>query len=262
MQNNPVQDEMKHSTMNDREDEQTIDLVALFYRLMEKIVWIILPALIGGILMGVISYKVLKPTYQATSKLYIVGSDTTISLSDLQLGSNLTADYQEVFRNWHVHEIVSQRLHATKGYEEDMLSVTGNKTTGSITVTNPQGTHVLYITAVAKDPVMAKDIADTYAEVAREFIAAKMDMREPNIFEEARLGLQIGPNKTRNIMLGLLLGGLLAVAVITIQFLLDDRIRTEEDITKSTGLATLGMVPLQDTQKLGLPDEHLNRKKN
>ena len=40
----------------------------------------------------------------------VVGSDTTISLSDLQIGTNLAADYQEVFKNWHVHELVDKRL--------------------------------------------------------------------------------------------------------------------------------------------------------
>ena len=115
-------------------EEMEIDLVALFYRLLEKIHWILLTALIAAAITGIIVYKVITPVYQATAKIYIVGSDTTISLSDLQIGSNLAADYQEVFKNWHVHELVDKRLNLDYSY---------TKLSSMITVSNPANTHVL-----------------------------------------------------------------------------------------------------------------------
>lgn len=215
-----------------------IDLVALFYRFLEKVHWIILCALVGAAIAGVLVYKVITPVYQATAKIYIVGSDTTISLSDLQIGSNLAADYKEVFKNWHVHELVDKRLNLNYSY---------SKLSKMLTVTNPSNTHVLYVSIKSPDPKEAKLIADTYAQVAREFIAAKMDMREPNIFEEARQpSSPVTPQKTRDIIIGFLIGALLAMAIITIKFLSDDRIRTTEDIEKVGKLPTLGLIPLQD----------------
>ena len=100
----------------DEDDEDEIDLGALFYRFLEKAHWIILCALIGAAIAGVLVFKVIKPIYQATAKIYIVGSDTTISLTDLQIGSNLAADYREVFKNWHVHELVDKRLNLDYSY--------------------------------------------------------------------------------------------------------------------------------------------------
>ena len=82
-----------------RQDAIEIDLVELFYRFLEKAHWIVLCALVGAAIAGVYIFKFVTPIYEATSKIYIVGSDTTISLSDLQIGSNLAADYQEVFKN-------------------------------------------------------------------------------------------------------------------------------------------------------------------
>ena len=220
------------------EEEDEIDLGALFYRFLEKVHWIILTALIGAAIAGVMVFKFVTPIYEATSKIYIVGSDTTISLTDLQIGSNLAADYQEVFKNWHVHELVDKRLNLDYSY---------TKLAGMITITNPQNTHVLYVNVKSPDPQEAKVIADTYAQVAREFIATKMDMREPNIFEEAKLpDRPVTPKKTRDIIIGFVIGALLAMAVIAIKFFSDDRILTSEDITKVGNLATLGMIPLQD----------------
>jgi capsular polysaccharide biosynthesis protein len=219
-------------------DVTEIDLVALFYRLLEKFHWILLTALVGAGIALVIVLKFITPMYQATAKIYIVGSDTTISLSDLQIGSNLAADYQEVFKNWHVHELVDKRLNLNYSY---------TKLAGMISVTNPSNTHVLYVSAKSPDPVEAKTLADAYAQVAREFIATKMDMREPNIFEEAMLPSKpVSPQKTRDVIIGFLIGALLAAAIVTIKFLSDDRILSSEDIEKVGNLATLGMIPLQD----------------
>ena len=223
------------------ENEDEIDLGGLFFRLLEKIHWIIICAIIGAAIAGALVFKFITPIYQATAKIYIVGSDTTISLSDLQIGSNLAADYQEVFKNWHVHELVDKRLNLDYSY---------SKLSGMINITNPQNTHVLYVNVKSPDPEEAKLIADTYAQVAREFIAAKMDMREPNIFEEAKLpDKPVSPQKTRDIVIGFVLGALLAMAIITVKFLTDDRILTTEDISKVGNLATLGMIPLQDFEQ-------------
>ena len=232
-----------------------IDLVALFFRYLEKLHWILLTAIVGAAIAGVLVFKFITPIYQATAKIYIVGSDTTISLSDLQIGSNLAADYQEVFKNWHVHELVDKRLNLDYSY---------SKLTSMLTISNPSNTHVIYVSIKSPDPQEAKLIADTYAQVAREFIAARMDMREPNIFEEAKLPTApVSPSKTRDIVIGFLLGALLAMAVITIKFLGDDRIMSNEDIEKVGNLSILGMIPLQnmsENEKHGAPGSAYGRK--
>ncbi len=238
----------------DTNDE--IDLGALLFRFLEKIHWIILLALIGAaVAFGIVRYAV-QPIYQATAKIYIVGSDTTISLTDLQIGSNLAADYKEVFKNWHVHELVDKRLNLSYSY---------SKLSGMLSVTNPNNTHVLYVSIKSPDPQEAKLIADTYAQVAREFIAAKMDMREPNLFEEARMpDKPVSPQKTRDIIIGFVLGALLAMLVITIKFFTDDRVWTSEDIAKVGNLTTLGMIPLQNFEQnaeAGQPSSAYGRRK-
>lgn len=232
---------------NDGDDE--IDLLALLYRLLEKAGFIVAMALVGVLLMGVYSFGIAKPVYEATTKLYLLNSkDTAISLSDLQIGSQLASDYQEVFKNWHVHEMVIQKLG---------LPYTYTQMQNAITVTNPSSTRILYITARNGDPDQAKLIADTYADVAREFIAAKMDAEMPNIFEEAlRPSRPASPNKARNLLLGFILGFVFGCAVVSVQFLMDDRIRSAEDIEKYFEIPTLGMLPVQATSR----SKHKDRK--
>ena len=217
-----------------------IDLVALAIRLLEKIHWILISAILGAVITGVFVNYVITPVYEATSKIYIAGSDNTISLADLQISSNLAADYQEVFKNWHVHELVDQKLQMDYSYSQ---------LAGMVKVSNPPNTHILYVTVSSQDPE-AQLLADTYSEVVKEFIATKMDMREPNIFEQARRpSAPVSPKTTRDIIIGFLTGALLAMVVIILRFLNDDRIRSSEDIAKAGELPTLGMVPLQEEKQ-------------
>ena len=215
-----------------------IDLVELLYRLIEKWKIIVLACVLGALITGVYTIYFVTPMYTATSKLYVVNAkDSAINLSDLQIGNYLASDYTEVFSNWHVHEMVLQRLG---------LDYTYSELAGMVSVTNPQDTRILYINVVSADPQEAKDLADTYAQVAREFIAVKMDTEQPNIFEEALLpSMPSSPNKSKNILLGFMVGLLLSCGVIVVQFLLDDRLRSVDDIEKYVQLPTLGVMPKQ-----------------
>ena len=248
-QNNYNGDDISTNQVQLPEENATLNnLLGLFLRLIEKSFWIIAAAIIGATLAGIYSYKNQVPMYQATSKIYIASSDTSISISDLQLGSYMAPDYQEVFKTWHLHEMVDQKLGLNYSY---------GRLAGMVSVDNPAGTHVLYITVRSTDPVECKTLADAYADVTREFIAAKMDMREPTIFEEARVPTApYGPNRTRTITIGLLMGALLAAAIVALFYWLDDRIRTQEDVSKCCNMPNLGMVPLQEGQKKDTEDGH------
>ncbi len=222
--------------------DSEIDLVDLFYALLDHVKWILLAAVLGAVIMFAADTFVRKPSYQATSKLYVLNSkESAISLSDLQIGSQLTSDYIEVFKNWPVHEAVLQTLDWDMSYAEIQKK---------ISVSNPTGTRILYITATAGTPAEAKLLADTYANVARSFISEKMDTQQPSVFSEAlEPASPSSPQKSRDIVLGFLVGALLASAVIVVLHLMNDNIRSAEDVTGKLGMPLLGMVPMQGQEK-------------
>lgn len=223
---------------SDESVDGEIDLVELLYRLIEKWKIIVLACLLGALIAAVCTFYFITPMYTATSKLYVVNAkDSAINLSDLQIGNYLASDYTEVFSNWHVHEMVLQRLG---------LDYTYSQLAEMVSVENPKDTRILYVNVVSDDPHEAKDMADTYAQVAREFIAVKMDTEQPNIFEEALLPSRpSSPNKSRNIIMGFMIGLILSCSVIIAQFLMDDRLRSADDIEKYVQLPTLGVMPKQ-----------------
>ncbi len=219
--------------------ELEIDLVELMYRMIEKIKWIIAAAFIG-LLVGFLFTKfVITPEYEATSKLYVLQSNNqVVDLTALNMSDKLTSDYVQVFNNWHVHEKVISSLGLPYTYKQiqDML-----------TITTPSDTRIIEITVVSKDPQEAYDIAMAYANIAPAFIEAKMETSRPNIFEEARVPVDpSSPNLILNVFLTTFLGAAVAIAIIFVQFVADDRVRTAEQLQKRLGLATLGMMPVQE----------------
>ena len=224
------------------ENEKEIDLLKYLQYLLRKIKWIFFSSVAGALTAALLVLFVLVPEYTATSKLYIVNNGKPeIDFSDLQIGTYLAADYQEVFDNWQVHETVIRELGLPYDYKQ---------ITDMIDVTIPDDTHVLYISVSSETAEEAKRMADAYAKAAQIFIADTMEIGTPGLFEEALLPLR--PSSLHDlivILLGFAAGMLLACAALLIRFVLDDRFYDDSDIEKVLNLASLGKMPLQTGDK-------------
>ncbi|MBQ2956079.1 MAG: hypothetical protein IJE08_06430 [Clostridia bacterium] len=229
-------DQQKGRAVNtDHSEGKTIDLIGLMFHVIERFWCVLLAALIGAGFFGYLAGKSV-PMYTATSKLYIVNANNSmISIADLQMGNFLTMDYQEVFKTWEVHEMVREELNLPYSYEQ-MQSL--------LTVSNPEDTRLLYITVRYQDAQMAADIANAYAQAAKEFILNTMRSEEPSDFSIALVpSVAIVKSKSVEMVKGFLLGSVLAVGILTLMFVLDERPRTPESISTYGGIPTLAVLP-------------------
>ena len=221
---------------------QSINLPALFFRILENLKYVVVAALLLALLGGVYGKIMVRPMYAATAKLYIVGqTESSINLSSLQIGTVLSLDYQEVFKTWEVHEMVRQKLGLNYTYSQ-MQSL--------VNVTKPDDTRVLYITVNHADPQLAADMANAYAEAAQRFILETMDGDAPNIFSVALVpGVSVSTGGSSYIIIGFLLGTILSIGCITLMFVFDDRPRNPANVEDLTGLPTLAVLPVMDMPK-------------
>ena len=225
--------------MAEQHDVATIDLLELMYKLLASWKLIVCLALIFGIAAGVYTFYFVTPMYQATSTIYVLSRrDSAINMSDLQIGSELTSDYIKVFTMWEVHDEVITNLD---------LPYTYSQISSMLSVENATDTRMLDIKITSPNPQEAADIANEYAKVASQYIADTMATDKPNIMSIALVPSNpVSPNKTRNIILWILLGIVLAAGIVTVQLLLDDKYKTAEDIRKYTGLPTLAVIPIEE----------------
>ena len=219
--------------------EDEIDLLELLSALLKKCKYIVFSALFVGGITALVNQFVLIPQYASTSKFYVLSKSTSLtSLADVQLGTSLTQDYMIIVKGRGVVDEVIKELDLDLTYEQLL---------GKVTVENPADSRIITITVKDADPKQAKKIADKFADVAVTFIGEKMDQQEPNVFEYGYVNNQhVSPSKTKNTMIGTLAGGVLAAAVVILLHLLDDSIKTPDDIERYLGLNTLASLPDQD----------------
>ena len=225
-----------------RNDEVEIDLKELFSVLWKK-AWLIL--LVGIALAAGAGYytkNYITPQYQSSSTVErCVNSSSLVSLSDLQLGSQLTSDYIVLIESRPVVEEVISNLEMNISYEE-MLA--------KISITNQTDTRIITITATDSDPAQAKVIVDEFANVARKRMAEIMGTDEPTIVEEGHINENpVSPSTIKNCILAGMIGIFLVCAVLIVLHLMNDTIKTPDDIQKYLAIPTLGIIPIDGRRK-------------
>lgn len=218
--------------------EIEIDLMEIMSLLLGKI-WLILSVGIFFALTGfAVSRFLITPTYESTTKIYILNKteNASVTYSDVQLGTQLTKDYAELINSRYVLEEVVQKLGLAMEYE-DLLE--------QISVDTPSDTRIVSITVENTDPVEAMNIANCIREVASTHIQNVMDIDAVNVVETANMPTKkASPSCLKWTLIGGLLGGFIVCGIILIQYLLDDTIKSSEDIEKYLGLSTLALIPM------------------
>lgn len=234
----------ENGTMTETDDDEIeIDVGGIFRALLHWL-WLIL---IVGVAAGVIGYCiarfVLPKEYQSTTSIYVLdrNTDDSTTYSDLQVSSQLTADYQELIKSRYVIEKVIKDLNlAQDDYTVGSLS-------DAIEVTSPDNTHILVVTVTDTDPQRAQAICNDVREVAAEHIQNVMKIDAVNVVDEANLpDEKSAPSYSRWAVGGAVIGVLLVAIVIIVRFIADDTIKTSDDVERYLGLYTLAVIPMDE----------------
>ena len=119
-----------------------------------------------------------------------------------------------------------------------------------VSIGNPTDTRILTVTVTDPDPYRAKAIVDCVAETASDYIGEIMEMIPPKIIEYGTVPIiKASPNNRKNAVLGTLAGMVLVCGVIVIQVIMNDTVRTEEDVERYLGLTVLASVPLREGEE-------------
>ena len=226
------------SSFADRTEEETeIDLIDLAWALLDKIHYIVLCFLIGAVIMNAYSYFLVRPTYKSTAKMYVVSAskNSVVDLDALNIGTSLTADYEQLMLSYPVLEQVINKLNL------DMDSDTLVK---MITLENPTDTRILNINVVSTDPKSARDIANTLMEVSVDYLPKTMSTNAPNVAQKAKLAdHKNGPSYTKYTVIGALAGAFLSCMYLVVKYLMDDTIHTADDMEKYFDIVPLAVIP-------------------
>lgn len=223
----------------EQNDEVEIDLLEIFALLKEKIVRICGVGVILAALVAIGTLFIIKPQYESTSKLYIVGeSNSIVSLTSLQAGSQLAQDYIHIVESRPVLEKVISNLNLDMEYE-DLLD--------TITLNNPSDTRILEVTAKTDDPYVAKEIVDEVGKVSADRIKSIMGVEPPTTVEYGHIAdKKSSPSLIKNTAVAFIAGIFVSAFIVVVIYLLNNTISSEEDVEKYLGLNNLGLIPIEE----------------
>ena len=215
------------------EEDFQIDLIAFLKKLKNLWYYIVLGGLIGVLLVSAYAMFCTTPVYSSSSNIYFRDTAKTASLSDLQLGSQLAKDYGI---------IIKSRPNMDKVIEKLNLPYNASQLSGMINVYHEEDTRFLKVSITTQDPYLSRDIVNEVVEIGIESIKI-IDDQEPYIVEKGIAnGNAVNTPVSTMAKYGFVGGIAVAVGIIFLIFLFDDKVTSVEDVEKTLNLPVLCVV--------------------
>ena len=218
-----------------------IDLAELFKHVFKFWPLIILAALVGAALMGGTKY-IKKYTYTSSTMLYVLSSTTSItSLSDLQLGTQLSDDFVVMLQSKPVIDS------AIKDVEDELgITLTRADVLSGLSITHEDSTRILTINCTTEDAELSRVLCDAITTRGAQRMSEITQSDPPTLIESAEVAeTPNGRGVVSQAEKGALLGAVLMIIVLCIPYLIYDKIRKSDDIEKYLGEVVIGVVPYE-----------------
>ena len=210
--------------MNEME-EQVISISEIFEALKKRWILIVSITLVATLISGVLSFFVIKPTYETSTKVFIGKEESNqegYNTNDIQMYQKLLQTYAETVKT---NEVIQAAINSTNAD----LSVKDVK--DSLTVTPISDTQILQIKYQNKSPEVAKEILEN---VTNEFVVLAKEL-VPNgnvrVIEAVQLPENpVAPNKTMNVAIAFLLGLMVSVGLVFLLEYIDNTFKTKENL--------------------------------
>ena len=224
--------------MEDNQDYETIDLLELLGVVRRHIVALLLTTVLAAAAGFAVSKFLMTPQYQA-SALMIVNTrqDTTANVTSYQLNSasKLVSTYSIIVKSDTVLNQVIANLGLNMSYET---------LAGKVGVAAVDDTQVMEITVTDANPDGARQVCEQITQVAPDAILTAVEAGSVKVISAASVDPDpVSPNVMRNTAIAGVLGLVVCLGVLFLQVLLDNKINTEEDVTKQLGLNVIGVIP-------------------
>ena len=218
-----------------------IDVIVLLKSLWQKKFLILFVSLFVAALAFLGSTFLLQKEYTSTTRIYVVNrTDNNITNQDLQAGSYLVNDYKEIITS---ADVMNQVI------DKENLSLTPSELSKKVAVTIPTDTRVISISVEDSNAKEAARLANAVREAATTKIKEVTKVEDVTTLEVAKVSnTPSSPNTKRNTLLGFLVGAFLSLAAVILAEVLDDRVKSAEDVENRLELTLLGTVP--DMSKL------------
>jgi capsular polysaccharide biosynthesis protein len=219
-----------------------IDLAEVAGAIWKKKGFVILFAFLGACLALVITVAAIRPTYRSSLTAYINNHSTNSENNIDSLNSADTAASQSLAQTYAV--IMASRPVVEDALKQAKLSYSYEDVAGCISTSIQTNTQLVTLNVTMENAQEAKTLADAIADIAPDYISDIVEGSSMKIVSSPVLATsRYSPSYSKNTVTGLLIGLLLAIAIVVIQDLTDDRIRSAEELERKFGISIIGTIP-------------------
>ena len=222
---------------------EELDLKELFNIFWNKRMDIILIVITCVILGALYSFIWITPKYTSYTKMVLTQSgniegmdnNASITQTDLNVNSKLVATYSDLIKSKSILREVINNLGNSELTEEGIRKC--------ISVKAVTGTEVIRIDVTHENAKYACDIANEIAKVFSEKIVDIYNISNVYIVDKAEVSTAPSNiNHIKDLVIFAFVGVVVAAAYVLILNMLDNTIKTEEDVEKTTGLLVLASI--------------------
>lgn len=225
----------------DNEENEVIDLTEILSAVRQHLLELIFVTLAAALVGFMASKFLMTPKYDS-SALMIVNTrqDVNANVTSDQINSatKLVSTYSIIIKS----DTVLQQVIDNLG-----LNLTYAQLNKRVTVAAVDDTQVMKITVQSDSPEWARQVCEQIITVAPDVIKETVEAGSVKVISNASLATEpVSPNIKKNTMLAAAVGFVLVIGIIVLQVLLDNKINTEEDVTKYLDMTVLGVIPQYD----------------
>lgn len=248
-------------------DTIEIDVKELLLLLLHNIMWIILAAVVATAIAFGITWFAMTPKYTSSVSLYVNSTtqDTgAINLNEINASQKLVNTYIVVLKNDEVMERVAEQLMSEYTAEslnevlpfsdtESGYTIAPSTIRGALSMSAVDNTEVLQISAETPNAELSARICTIMTELAPEVLQRVVKAGSVEVIGQAKIATDpSSPSVKRNIVIGFMVGAVLAIAIILLRYFLDTSIKDEDDLKKRFDIPVLGEIPdFNSLQKKG-----------
>lgn len=218
----------------------SIDLIKLAFYILKRCWLIILCAGIGfGYMYWQTAYKT-QDTYTASGTMYVYNGNPNLvnygytSSSDLNSAVKLMDTYLVVVRSNKVLDVVVERL------SPEYPKISAGYIAGTLSMGSVSDTSVLRISCTTDDPQKSADICNAVMDVAPSEIIRVVSAGSIEIIDYANPPAKANARPLmKNGMLGAAYGAIPVIAVLTILFLMNQKIEDEKELEEAYKISVL-----------------------
>ena len=227
---------------NKKNEYYTIDIAHILKALLHR-VWVIA---LSGFLAAVIAFSIsaflITPMYSSSIMLYVNNSSFSLGNTSFSISSSEITAAQNLVKTY--SEILNNRTTLERVIDKTGVSYTYRELSDMIVATPSNDTEIMKVTVTTDDPYEAAKIANCIAEVLPVRVSEIIDGASMEVVDSAIPEFKkVSPSITKNTAIGLILGVLLAVAVLVILALRDDTIHDEDYVLQNYDCPILAKVP-------------------